>query len=46
MGLNTVRHSQVPRETGSALCRISPWDCIGDAIASFIGCYEAAQETT
>ena len=27
------------------LCRIALWDCFGEAIASFIGDYEVAQET-
>ena len=42
MGSNNVSHFEVPRETGSALCRIALWDCIREAIASFIGCYEVA----
>ena len=32
-----ISHSKVTRETGSALCRIAPWDCFGEAVASFIG---------
>lgn len=31
---------------GRALCRIALWDCIREAIVSFIGCYEVVQETT
>ena len=27
------------------LCRIAPWDCFGDAIASFIGYFEVTQES-
>ena len=45
-GSNNVSHFEVLRETGTALCRIALWDCIREAIASFIGCYEVAQETT
>ena len=32
-----ISHSKVTRETGSALCRIAPWDCFGHAVASIIG---------
>ena len=32
-----ISHSKVTRETGSALRRIAPWDCFGEAVASFIG---------
>ena len=32
-----ISHSKVTRETGSALGRIAPWDCFGDAVASIIG---------
>ena len=36
---------RMARETGSVLCPIAPWDCFWDAIASFIGYHEVAQET-
>ena len=32
-----ISHSKVTREPGSALGRIAPWDCFGDAVASIIG---------
>ena len=32
-----IKYSKVARETGSTLCRIAPWDCFGDAVASSIG---------
>ena len=32
-------------ETGLMLCRIALWDCFGDAISFFNGCYEVARET-
>ena len=31
-----IGHYSVTRETGSVSCRIEPWDCFGDADASFI----------
>ena len=36
---------EVARETGSVSCRIVLWDCLGDAIAAFIGHYGIAQKT-
>ena len=39
---NNVSHFDVPRETGSAMCRVALWDRIREAIAFFIGCYETA----
>ena len=32
-------------ETRLMLCRIALWDCFGDAISFFNGCYEVARET-
>ena len=29
----------------SVLCQTALWDCFGNAIASFIGCYKVARET-
>ena len=35
-------HSEVAREIVSVVCRIVLWDCLGYAIASFIGYYKVA----
>ena len=50
----TIPHSQRKKlrylsftgcdETGSMLSRVALWGCLGDAIASFIGCWKVAQK--
>ena len=37
-----ISQFEVVRGTGSVLRRTALWDCIGDTIALFIGCYEVA----
>lgn len=33
------------RQTGLLLCQTALWECFGDTISSFIGCYELLRET-